>query len=43
MGNYECLGETKGLPIFFLFKVKCNVVAQAVGAQLGDISCKRGI
>lgn len=43
MGNYECLGETKGLPIFFLFKVKCNVVAQAVGAQLGDIICKKGI
>ena len=43
MGNYECLGETKGLPIFFLFKVKCNVVAQAVGAQLGDIVCKKGI
>ncbi len=43
MGNYECLGETKGLPIFFLFKVKCNVVAQAVGAQLGNIICKRGI
>ncbi|ATB70137.1 DUF89 family protein [Sulfurospirillum diekertiae] len=43
MGNYECLGETEGLPIFFLFKVKCNVVAQAVGAQLGNIICKRGI
>ena len=43
MGNYECLGETKGLPIFFLFKVKCNVVAHAVGAQLGDIVCKKGI
>lgn len=43
MGNYECLGETKGLPIFFLFKVKCNVVAQAVGAQLGSIVCKKGI
>lgn len=43
MGNYECLGETKGLPIFFLFKVKCNVVAQAVGASLGDIVCKKGI
>ena len=43
MGNYECLGETKGLPIFFLFKVKCNVVAKAVGAQLGNIICKRGI
>lgn len=43
MGNYECLGETKGLPIFFLFKVKCNVVAKAVGAQLGNIICKRGL
>jgi len=43
MGNYECLGETQGLPIFFLFKVKCDVVAQAVGAQLGNIICKRGI
>jgi len=43
MGNYECLGETKGLPIFFLFKVKCDVVAQAVGATLGSIICKQGI
>ena len=43
MGNYECLGETKGLPIFFLFKVKCDVVARSVGAQLGNIICKRGI
>ena len=41
MGNYECLGETKGLPIFFLFKVKCSVVARSVGAQLGDIVCKK--
>ncbi|MDD3342249.1 MAG: ARMT1-like domain-containing protein [Sulfurospirillaceae bacterium] len=43
MGNYECLGETKGLPIFFLLKVKCLVVANAIGAQLGDIVCKKGI
>lgn len=40
MGNYECLGETQGLPLFFLFKVKCSVVADAVGANLGDIICK---
>ncbi len=40
MGNYECLGETKGLPLFFLFKVKCSVVADAVGADLGSIVCK---
>lgn len=43
MGNYECLGETPNLPIFFLFKVKCDVVADAVGAPLGSIVCKRGI
>jgi hypothetical protein len=40
MGNFECLGELKAYPIFFLFKVKCNVVAKAVGAALGDIVCK---
>ena len=43
MGNYECLGEVKNLPIFFLLKVKCHVVADAIGAQLGDIICKKGI
>jgi len=43
MGNYECLGEVKHLPIFFLLKVKCHVVADAIGAQLGDIICKKGI
>ncbi|MDD2384888.1 MAG: ARMT1-like domain-containing protein [Sulfurospirillaceae bacterium] len=42
MGNYECLGEEKRLPIFFLLKVKCHVVANAIGAQLGDIVCKQG-
>lgn len=42
MGNYECLGEVEGLPIFFLFKVKCTVVAHAVGAELGSIVCKKG-
>lgn len=43
MGNYECLGEVSGLPIFFLLKVKCEVVASAIGAKLGDIVCKKGI
>lgn len=41
MGNYECLGDVKGYPFFFLFKVKCNVVAKSVGAELGDIVCKK--
>ncbi len=43
MGNYECLGEVKGLKIFFLLKVKCDVVGEAIGAKLGDIICKKGI
>lgn len=41
MGNYECLGEEKNYPIFFLLKVKCQVVARAIGAKLGDIICKK--
>lgn len=43
MGNYECLGETQDLPLFFLFKVKCNVVASSVGAPLGSIVCKKSL
>lgn len=43
MGNYECLGETPGLPIFFLLKVKCQVVARSIQANLGDIVCKKGL
>lgn len=42
MGNYECLGEVMNLPIFFLLKVKCHVVAEAIGAKLGEIICKKG-
>lgn len=41
MGNYECLGEEKDFPIYFLLKVKCQVVARAIGANLGDIVCKK--
>ena len=41
MGNYECLGEERNLPIYFLLKVKCQVVARAIGATLGDIVCKK--
>uniref|UniRef100_UPI003FA2FCAD ARMT1-like domain-containing protein n=1 Tax=Sulfurospirillum cavolei TaxID=366522 RepID=UPI003FA2FCAD len=41
MGNFECLNERSDDPIFFLFKVKCQVVAEAVGATLGDIVCKK--
>lgn len=41
MGNYECLGVEKEYPIYFLLKVKCQVVARAIGATLGDIVCKK--
>jgi len=41
MGNYECLGEENNYPIYFLLKVKCQVVARAIGAKLGDIVCKK--
>lgn len=41
MGNYECLGEEKDFPIYFLLKVKCQVVARVIGAKLGDIVCKK--
>jgi len=41
MGNYECLGVEKDYPIYFLLKVKCQVVARAIGATLGDIICKK--
>lgn len=41
MGNYECLNESKRGNIFFLLKVKCDVVANSLGKTLGDIICKR--
>ncbi len=40
MGNYECLNESKRDNIFFLLKVKCDVVANSLGKTLGDIICK---
>ncbi|WP_024953734.1 damage-control phosphatase ARMT1 family protein [Sulfurospirillum arcachonense] len=41
MGNYECLGDKSGFPLYFLLKVKCQVVAREIGANLGDIVCKK--
>ncbi len=42
MGNYECLNHHNRYPIFFLLKVKCSVVASAVGAEIGTTICKCG-
>lgn len=39
-GNYEALGEALR-EIFFLFKVKCPVIARHSGARLGDIVLKK--
>ena len=42
MGNFECLETLKDKRIFFIFKVKCNVVAAAIGKEVGDIILKQG-
>ncbi len=40
MGNFECLEENRDKKIFFLFKVKCSVVANFLNKSIGDIVCK---
>ncbi len=40
MGNYECLNDSNRKDLFFLLKVKCNVVANSLGKDVGDIICK---
>ena len=40
MGNYECLNEEFSKDIFFLLKVKCQVVANALNLKIGDLVCK---
>ncbi len=40
MGNYECLTPPKRENICFLLKVKCNVVANSLKKEVGDIVCK---
>ncbi|RXJ59933.1 hypothetical protein CRV04_02655 [Candidatus Marinarcus aquaticus] len=42
MGNFECLESQKDKRVFFLFKVKCNVVANAISKNVGDIILKQG-
>jgi uncharacterized protein with ATP-grasp and redox domains len=38
-GNYEALSKEKR-PIFFLLRIKCNVVADDIGVNTGDIVLK---
>jgi damage-control phosphatase, subfamily I len=40
MGNYECMTPERRKNICFLLKVKCSVVAESLGKEIGDIVCK---
>jgi len=40
MGNYECLSPSPRDNLLYLLKVKCNVVANSLGREVGDIVCK---
>ncbi len=40
MGNYECLTPSHRKNICFLLKVKCQVVANSLNKEVGDIICK---
>ena len=40
MGNYECLSPSHRDKICFLLKVKCEVVANSLDREIGDIICK---
>jgi len=40
MGNYECLTPIVRENICFLLKVKCQVVANSLNKEIGDIICK---
>ena len=40
MGNYECLSNYKIKNLFYLLKVKCEVVANSLSLEVGDIICK---
>jgi len=42
-GNYEGLIDVKKESLYFLFMVKCNLVASLAGAKLFDIVCKKQI
>ena len=42
MGNFECLFEECNREVYYLFKVKCEVVARASGAEVGDYMLFKG-
>jgi hypothetical protein len=40
MGNYECLSPSPRRDLVYLLKVKCGVVSQSIGAEIGSLICK---
>jgi len=42
MGNFESLFQAASRPVYFLFIVKCNVVAQAIGQEVEELIFKKG-
>jgi len=42
MGNFECLYGECGREVFYLFKVKCEVVASASGAKKNEYMFLKG-
>ncbi|MRJ01853.1 MAG: DUF89 family protein [Epsilonproteobacteria bacterium] len=39
MGNFECMDNLEDDRVFHLFKVKCSVVSDRVGAEVGSFIC----
>lgn len=42
-GNFEALSNVKNRPIFFLFRIKCDVVRRHVGFEIGDIILRNNL
>ncbi len=42
MGNFESLYQVAKRPVYFLFIVKCSVVAQAIGKEVKELIFKKG-
>lgn len=40
MGNYECLSPAPRRDLVYVLKVKCSVVAHAIGEEIGSLICK---
>jgi len=41
MGNFECMESWADERVYFLFKVKCGVVATKIGKEVGNLICKQ--